>query len=462
MSASPIAAPAEVPLLGEHTDEVLAALKSDGPVPLPAPAPLTRLRAPSDASAGPLDGLRIVDLSMWWAGPFCTALLGDLGADVIKVESTQVFDGWRGAQADPNHPQWWEVSALFAGANRNKRGITLNLHDHRGLELLRRLVADADVVVENYTPRVMDNFGLGFDALREIRPDLIMISLPAYGSSGPWRDYGGFAFPVEEMAGFPQLTGYADDGIPRRWGNAASDAIAGMHGAYAVLAALEHRRQTGEGQAIDLSQVEALTCFLGEPILDYQVNDRLPQRRGNGHGIYAPHGVYPTATEAEWVAISVIDEEQWRALCSRLGRSDWLADARFSTARGRHSNQAELDEGITSWCRMRTPQEATHALQAAGIPGAPVFPATDLLENEQLAARGYFEYATRPEMGRHAHGLRWAHFSRTPIQLKRAAPTLGEHNAEVLRDLLHLTEAEIAALATDDVIGWQPVAGPRI
>ncbi len=461
MSASPISASPDVPPLGAHTKEVLAGLNIESAAPAPT-APLTRRATASETNGGPLAGLRIIDLSMWWAGPFCTALLGDLGADVIKVESSQVIDGWRGAQADPNHPQWWEVSALFAGANRNKRGITLNLHDARGIDLLKRLVADADVVVENYTPRVMDNFGLGFDKLRTITPDLIMISLPAYGSTGPWRDYGGFAFPVEEMSGFPQLTGYADDGVPRRWGNAASDAIAGMHGTYAVLAALEHRRRTGEGQAIDLSQIEALTCFLGEPMLDYQVNDRLPRRWGNGHGVYAPHGLYPTAAQGEYIAISVVAEEQWSALCRCLGRADWLDDERFATPQGRHASQGELDAGIAEWCQTCTPNEAASALQAAGVPASPVLAATDLLDNEQLVARGYFEHAHRPEIGPHTHGLRWAHFSRTPVRLTRAAPTLGEHNAEVLHDLLGLTETEIAALAADQVIGWEPVSGSRI
>ncbi|MCE2487791.1 MAG: CoA transferase [Desulfurellaceae bacterium] len=202
-----------------------------------------------------LSGIRVIDLSMWWAGPFVTQLLGDMGAEIIKIESIQVPDGWRFTVPNAAHDKPWELSSYYNGVNRNKYGLTLNLQDPRGIELCKRLVGMGDIVVENYTPRVMTNFGLDYAKLRAIKPDIIMLSLSGYGGTGPWRDYTAFAFPVEDMSGFPQLTGYEDDDTPRRWGNSGVDAISGLTGAYAILTALEHRRRTGEGQRIDLSMV---------------------------------------------------------------------------------------------------------------------------------------------------------------------------------------------------------------
>ncbi len=197
-------------------------------------------------------------------------------------------------------------------------------------------------------------------------------------------------------------------------------------------------------------------------MLDYQVNGRLPQRVGNGHGVYAPHGVYRCAGEAEWVAISVLTEEQWREFCACAGGAAWLVDSRFTRLVDRHRNHEDLDALIEAWTESRQADEVMRTLQAVGVPASPVVAATDLLDHPQLKARGYFEYATRPEMGFHAHGLRWAQFRATPVQLRRAAPTLGEHNEEVLRGELGLTEAEVAALVADAVIGQEPVGGSRI
>lgn len=403
-----------------------------------------------------LTGLRVIDLSMWWAGPFVTQLLGDLGAEIIKIESVQVVDGWRGALLTSGSGRPWEQSAVFNGVNRNKFGITLNLQDPRGVELCKRLVAIGDVVVENYTPRVMDSFGLGYGVLKEIKPDIIMISLPGYGSTGPWRDYPAFAFPVEEMAGFPQITGYPDDGVPRRWGNAAADAIAGLTGAYAVLVALEHRRRTGQGQHIDLSQVEALTCFLGEAILDCQVNHRLPERLGNRHPSYAPHGVYACKGDDKWVAIAVTTEAEWQALCAELGQRGWLSDPRFVDPVARRRHHDLIDSVIRCWTRERDRHEVMRKLQTAGVPAMPVLSSAELIGDEHMKARGYFQKISRAEIGEHVHGVLWAHFSETPLRLRMPAPLLGEHNEQVLKGLLGLNDADLAELAREQVIGSMP------
>ena len=409
-----------------------------------------------------LSGIRVIDLTMWWAGPFVTQLLGDMGAEIIKIESIQVADGWRFTNPKADHDKPWELSSYFNGVNRNKHGITLNLQDPRGIELCKRLVAIGDVVVENYTPRVMENFGLDYPKLCEIKSDIIMLSLSGYGGTGPWRDYAAFAFPVEDMSGFPQMTGYEDDDTPRRWGNSGVDAISGLTGAYAVLTALEHRRRTGEGQRIDLSMVEALTSFLGGPILDYQVNTRLPQRQGNHHPAHAPHSMYPCKGEDTWVSIAATSEEEWRALCTTMGRLDWLTDTRFADPVARHTHQAVLDEAIGEWTQQYERMEVMQTLQTAGVPAMPVLSSADVLNDPHMKARDYFQRTTRAEVGPHAHGLHWAHFSDTPLSLRRPAPLLGEHNEFVLKELLGLSDAELSDLERDEVIGTTFVGAARL
>jgi crotonobetainyl-CoA:carnitine CoA-transferase CaiB-like acyl-CoA transferase len=462
MEGCPTPPPRPAPALGQHTEEALAvAATADGPRAV-APRPLSRRSRVDAAGSQPLEGVRIVDLSMWWAGPFCTALLGDLGADVIKVEAVQVIDGWRGANVDAEDSLWWERSPLFAGANRNKRGLTLNLADERGRALLERILADADVLVENYTPRVMANLGLDFEALQQITPDLIMLSLPAYGSSGPWREYPGFAFPVEEMAGFPQLTGYADDGVPRRWGNAAADAIAGLNGAFAVIAALEHRRRSGDGQRIELAQVEALTCFLGAQIMDYQLSGRVPARIGNRDAQMAPHGIYESSSPGEWLAVAVGSDAQWVALCACFGERERGIDPRFATLEARLTHVDALDEMVSAWVAERGVDEATRTLQEAGVAAGPVRRSGELLNDPHFRARSFFEDAERPVIGTHTHGYRWAQFSESPLRLRRSAPTFGEHNREILVGELGLTESDLQDLVRDAVIGDTPLGGSRL
>lgn len=335
----------------------------------------------------PLSGIRVIDLTMWWAGPFVTQILGDLGAEIIKVESIQVPDGWRFTSPRPGQEKPWEMSSYFNGVNRNKYDVTLNLQDPRGIALCKRLVAVGDVVVENYTPRVMENFGLSYPPLRELKPDVIMLSLSGYGGTGPWRDYAAFAFPVEDMSGFPQTTGYEDDHTPRRWGSAAVDAISGLTGAYAVLVALEHRRRTGEGQYIDLAMLEVLTAFLGEALLDYQANGRVPERHGNHHPRHAPHAIYPCKGDDKWVAIAVTNENEWHSLCSVVNRPEWLTDLRFADPVVRHRYQQSLDEELGRWTRERDRMEVMKTLQTAGVPAMPVLSSADLLNDPHLQAR---------------------------------------------------------------------------
>jgi crotonobetainyl-CoA:carnitine CoA-transferase CaiB-like acyl-CoA transferase len=406
----------------------------------------------------PLEGIRIVDLSMFMSGPLVTLIAADLGADVIKVESVQRLDGWRGAAAAvegaPIQP--WEMAPSFNWINRNKRGITLNLNDARGAELLKRLVAVSDAVVENYTPRVMANFGLDFEALRAVRPDLVMLSMPGFGMTGSWRDYTAFAWSTEQMAGISHLTGY-EDGPPMFTGTTGGDPLAGLVGAVALFAALNHRRRTGEGQYVDLSQLEAATVFMGDALAAAQLTGKDPGRRGNRNPAMAPHNIYP-CRDGGWVAICCRDDADWKALAGQLGRPG-LAErgVQWSQRDGRMAALAEIDALIGEWTCMRDRFELMHQLQAAGVPAAAVFNGKDLLEDPHLAARGLYLVQDRPGLGpRHYPGQPFR-LSGLPAFEQRRAPLLGEHTAEVLATILGIGRQELEALETADVVGRIPL-----
>jgi crotonobetainyl-CoA:carnitine CoA-transferase CaiB-like acyl-CoA transferase len=412
-------------------------------------------------TAGALGNLRVIDVSKLWAGPSLTELLANLGAEVIKVEAVQSPDLWRsggarlsvdGAGAKPGH----ELSPIFNAVNRNKLGVTLDLTRAAGQDLLKRLVAIGDVVVENYSPRVMAKFGLDYPALRAVNDRVIMISLPAYGMTGPWRDFVGFAYPTEESTGFPHFTGYAD-GPPMLWGPAGADSFAGITGAVAVAAALVQRERTGTGQYIDLSQVEALTTWLGPQMIDYCWNGTPAARYGNRSPRLAPHGCYPAAGDDWWVVVAVEDDRQWQALCEVLGRGDWAVRGDLATAAGRQACQDELDHGISCWTADLDHREAALTLQRAGVAAAPVLKGDELIRDPHLLAREFIEWHDRAWVGSRAHTGMWAKLSGTPGTIRFPAPLLGEHNDHVLRGLLGLGQDEMADLERSEIIGTAPV-----
>ena len=426
---------------------------------------MLEVTAPAEPASAKLAlaGVRVLDLSKYWAGPALTEVLGNMGAEIIKVEAIQAPDNWRmgGARlapVDDGETPPYEASPIFNSVNRNKYGLTLDLTRPRGQELFKRLVPEADVIVENYTPRVMPKFGLQYDALRELNEGLVMISLPAFGSTGPWREFVGFAYPTEQSTGFPQMMGY-EDGKPMLWGCAGADSIAGMTGVTAVLAALEYRRRTGRGQWIDLSQAEAITTFLGQPMLDYCFNGRLWPRRGNAHATMAPHGCYRSAGEDAWVVVAVEDDTQFRRLCDVLERPDWAARGDLGSAGGRRDAHAELDEGIEAWTARRNHYEAAAELQDSGVAAAPVLTGPEVLHDPHLNARGFFERSDRRWTGEMVHNGMWAKFSRTPGGVRMPAPLLGEHNDLILRGMLGLGDEELAELARERIVGTEPNVG---
>ncbi len=392
---------------------------------------------------------------MWFAGPFATELMAQMGAEVIKVESIQAMDGWRGSIAAAGVERPWETAAPFNSVNHSKYDVTLDLNNLKGVEVFKRLVKIGDVVVENYTPRVMKNFGLDYSALSEVNPAIIMLSMPGYGTTGPWKDYVAFAFLVEETAGIPSITGYPD-GPPMLMGASQADSIAGLNGAFAILTALEYRRKTGKGQYIDLSQVEALTCLMAEPIIDYSMNKRIWPRRGNQHPSMAPHGCYRCQGEDDWVTIAVSSDEEWRRFCEATGNQEWAKDERFSDTLSRWKNQDELDKLIEQWTLKRDHYEAMHTLQAAGIASGPVLSQAEVLADPHLKERGFFETMTRAEVGTHPYPGVYAKFSKTPGSFRWPSPCLGEHNEYVLGELLGMSKEEIAQLTDEHIIGNMP------
>ncbi len=422
-----------------------------------AAPPTARLLSDQPAA---LEGIRVIDVSKLWAGPSVTELLGNMGAEVIKIEAVQAMDRWRGGgtrldvEREDGRPPW-ELSPNFNGINRNKYGITLDLTRPKGQELCKRLVAIGDIVVENFSPRVMAKFGLDYASLREIRPELVMISLPAFGMTGPWRDFVGFAYPTEQATGVPHFMGY-EDGPPMLWGPAGADSFAGMTGAIGVLAALEQRRITGVGQYIDLSQVETITTWLGQAMIDYCWNGRLGTRHGNRHPGMAPHGCYPSSGDDRWLVVAVEDDDQWKALCGLLARSDWAARADLQTVDGRLAHQDELDAGLADWSRGLDHYAAADLLQAAGVAAAPVLEGRELIDDPQLNAREFIEWHSRAWVGLRAYNGMWAKFSRTPGTIRSTAPLFGEHNVEILQGLLGLSDEEISALEADRIIGTVP------
>ena len=411
-------------------------------------------RKPSTAL--PLAGLRIVDFTAFWAGPFVTHYLAALGADVIKVESIQRPDGMRFQSVrQPPAEQWWEWGALYHGMNLNKRGITLDLTRPAGVALVKRLCAWADATVENFSPRVMDGLGLGWEELSSVNPSLIVVRMPAFGLDGPWRDRVGFAQTMEQVSGMAWLTGFADGApvIPR----GACDPLAGLHALAALLVALEHRRRTGRGQLVEATMVEAALNAASELVLEQGAYGARLTRAGNRGPVGAPQNLYACRGKDLWLALSVTSDAEWASVVGVLGEPAWARDPSLASAAARRARHDEVDRALAAWAAEQDVHAAVDALLARGVPAAVVQPAARLATNEQLRARGFFESVAHRIVGTHEYPTLAVRFGAdaTP-RYERAAPTLGEHNDEVLRDVLGLSDGEIAALRASGIIGQRP------
>ncbi len=411
--------------------------------------------APASVAAGraerPLDGVTVLDFTAFWAGPAATHLLATLGADVVKVESPTRPDGMRFATTrPPTDPEWVEYSPTFHGTNPGKRSVAIDFSTPAGRDLVLRLVEQTDVVVENFTPRVMPNVGLDYDSLVARRPDLIMLRMPAFGSDGPWRDHSGFAQTTEQVSGIAWLTGTAEiEPLVR----STVDPIAGIHGAIAVLAALAQRRRSGVGQLIEMPMVEVALNVAAEPIVTWSAYGTLLERQGNRGPNGAPQGVYACRGEEQWVALSILTDDHWRSLCAVLDDPAWAHDSDLATRAGRRARHDDVDRGLAEWFAERDRDDVVADLLAAGVHAAPVWDQNLQDELPQLAARGFTQWLDHPVAGRVGYpgtGLRSPQFA---TRYRAPAPTVGQHTAEVLRDQLHLSEAELVALVENGAIG---------
>ena len=414
-----------------------------------------------------LRDIKIIDLSMWFAGPMATRLLADMGAEVIKIESVRRIDPWRGPvvltpklelEYPPDMPKErpYNCSPGFNLQNRNKYGVTLDLEKSRGKEIFKSLVKISDIVLENYSPRVMSNFGLDYPVLKEINPRLIMMSMPAMGRTGPAKDFVAFGQTIDCLSGMAYLTGYLGEEPMLQSGLAYGDPLSGMNAAFAILSALHYRRRTGEGMHIELSQVEGLVAFQVEAIMDYSMNGRIMERMGNRHPSMAPHGCYRCHGEDEWVVIAIPSDDAWRKFCQAMGRADLIEDERFATVTGRFQLQDEVDCLIGDWTIKQGSYEIMRVLQKAGIPAGPVLDAKGLVEEPHLEARGAFESIAHPDAGTRPYVGMYAKFSKTPGSIRFPAPCFGEHNQYILGTMLGLSQEEIAGLEKEGIIGSEP------
>jgi crotonobetainyl-CoA:carnitine CoA-transferase CaiB-like acyl-CoA transferase len=443
--------PQPAPRLGEHIARYRAARVA------PRPAPTTS--GPADRL--PFTGLRVLDMTTFWAGPSCTHFLAMLGADVFHVESTRRPDGTRLIAGVPiTESQWWEKSPIFAALNTNKKGLTLDLQSPRGRELLCRLIATCDVVVENFTPRVLDQMGLDFAAIQSIRPDAVMLRMPGFGLDGPWRDNPAFAYVIEAASGLTWLTGYPDRTPYDPY--SIGDPNAGVHALNALLLALEHRRRTGQGVFVEAAMVDAALSISAEQVIEYSAYGALLERDGNRGPTSAPQNLYRTADIDEfgrldsWVAIAVATDAHWESLRDALGSPSWATDSALSAAAARRAQQDLIDERLAAWCEHRSADEVVTALWDAGVPVAKVMQPHRQTELDQLTFRGFFEEFDHPVNGRANLSTLPVRFSGGPGRFHtNPAPLLGQHNHELLAEL-GLTESEIADLEADGVIGCVP------
>ena len=413
----------------------------------------------------PLTGIRVIALEFMWAGPLNTLMLANLGAEVIKVEYHQA----RGPAAEAGKPAMllrahadgetgerpWNRSGFINQFALGKLSLVMDLLHPRGKELFLELVKISDVVQDNYSARVMPNFGLDYPVLKEANPGIIMVRQSGFGTVGPYKDYIAGGCPTGVHGGLPFYHGYHDD-EPMRPESCIVDPWAGLHACCAVLTALWQRRRTGRGQFIDSGQCESVATVLGHRVLGHQMGSKLPPRVGNRHLTMAPHNCYPCRGEDKWIAIAVASDNEWSALCTAMGDPPWTQDTRFRNQEGRRSNQDELDRLIGEWTCRHDHIELMHALQKAGIAAGAVLDQSEVMEDPHLKERECYVEIDHPEAGTRPYARSPWKMSRAP-QPARRAPLLGEHNQYVLGELLGLSDQEIAESEKEKIITDRPL-----
>ncbi|MGO9061977.1 MAG: CaiB/BaiF CoA transferase family protein [Candidatus Binataceae bacterium] len=434
------------PRLGEHNREVFASAASTESTAQPAGDPAQAV------NHGPLAGIRVLDFGWIWAAPYCSMMLANLGADVIRVETSK-----RTCLSRRNPPFADNVpgpnrAGVFNEWNQNKRSIQLNLAKPEGIEIARRLAEKCDIAIENFGAGVMDRMGLGYDVLRRHNPGIIMLSIGCYGRTGPYTNFVNYGPQVNGQAGLLAVSGYEGDQI-REGPCAYGDPATGVFAAFLIAAALLQRRRTGAGQYFELSMMEVLAMGLPEALLEYAMNGRDLGPSGNHDRWMAPHNCYKALGGPEdWVTIAVGTDDEWRRLCDAIGQPALTADPRFSTAALRKRNEPELDRIITEWTSSRDRWETARMLQNAGVAAIPTLTVKDLFEDQHLAQRGFFARVPHPEVGPRLHsGVPWK-MSVTPCRVTRSAPVLGGDTDDVLSSLLGFNAQQIEQLRKDETL----------
>jgi crotonobetainyl-CoA:carnitine CoA-transferase CaiB-like acyl-CoA transferase len=436
------------PLLGEHNEEVVSYQSSV--VSSQHPTLSTQHLAPSTRL--PLEGLRVADFSWVWAGPYCTMHLAYLGAEVIKIESQAHLDLMRRLPIAPRGVKpGVDSSGPFNQWNQGKKSIRLNLGKAEGIALAKELTQQSDVVLDNFATGVMDGLGLGYEELKKLKPDLIVVSISGYGHTGPLKEYMGYGPAIPPLTGLSALTGY-QNGPPQELGVSIGDPNAGIMAAAAICAALAARKRTGRGQYIDVPLWSAATVLAAEGWMEYAMNGKEPARQGNRDVWMAPHNCFRCSGEDAWVAIACGTEEEWQALCRVMGQPQLIDHPQFRTASDRKTHEDELEQFITAWTIQHDRWEITRSLQTVDIAAFPSMSSKDLVENGHLNGRGFFARLPHPEVGTQTHtGIPWI-FTNAPNGVRSPAPLLGQHTDEVLRDVLRYTDEDIARLREQQVL----------
>jgi crotonobetainyl-CoA:carnitine CoA-transferase CaiB-like acyl-CoA transferase len=402
----------------------------------------------------PLKDIRIIDLSMGWAGPLAARNLADLGADVIKVESCENFDWWRSWEAT----QEWidddgaEKSPAFNSVHRNNKNITLDLSHPEGRELLLKLVGTANVVMENFSGSVLPKLDLGYEIFKEVKEDIILLSMPAFGSTGPWKMFRAYGSTVEQSSGLPHINGLSSD-PPMMHHVAYGDAVGGLNGVSALLIALRHQAKTGKGQFIDLSQAESLFPLAAHGILEFTANGKAPVRKGNRSDFFAPHGVYPCEGEDKWIVIQILNEDQWLRFKEIIGEPM----NRFGNLKDRLSKLDDLDKSIAEWTYSKEAQKLMYILQEAEIPAAATHTMSSLLNDPHLNSGNFWQWLDRAVVGNQPNPSAPFKVNGERLPIKTPAPTLGQHNQEILTKILGLNQDEINRLEKIGIIGTKPI-----
>jgi len=425
----------------------------------------------------PLDGIRIVELTQIYAGPYASTLLADWGAELIRLETIQGIVGTTrgiylkvpkelieqtklsGTAGGAIFPNWdpgqrpWNRSVSMTSTGRNKLRMTLDLLRPEGLDILGKLFAKTDVFIENNVPETIEKLQISYEWLKEINPEIIMIRMPAFGLNGPYKNYRCLGLHVDGVSGHSYNKGYVDEEPSRRGETVAADAAAGASAAFAAFTALWNRRKTGKGQLIELPLAENFIPFMSESIIDFNMNKRIRSTIGNRDRRIAPHGVYPCKGDDKWMTIAVGNDNQWKALCEIIGNKALINDPRFKDVRSRLKNQDELDNIVSSWTVKQDHLKVFHKLQKVGIPSGPVLDELEALEDPHLVNRGYYETLENSELPKLQYpGPLWR-MSKTPNHHKSAPPLLGEHNEYIYKEVLGMSNAEYKRLEDAGHIG---------